>query len=317
MKNRRKNTFTVGFYNVENLFDTVNNPNTADDDFTPNGKHRWNKKKYYQKIRKITSVISQIGKEQSNLPPVIVGLVEVENATVVKDLVRHKNLLKYNYDYVHFESNDERGIDVSLIYNRNFFIELSSKTYSLNLIDDDGSPDYTRDVLVVKGSLYNELVYIIVNHWPSRREGEEETKHKRIKAAELNQYIIEEIKKETENPKILIMGDFNDNPTSESIQDHLVSEELYNPMKELYKKGKGTLTYYKEWHLFDQIIISKNFFDSNSYHSFLKARVFAKDWLRSHRGKYKNSPFRTYIGPWHQGGYSDHFPVYLTFEKEE
>lgn len=317
MKNNRKNTFTIGFYNVENLFDTINNPNTSDDDFTPTGKHRWNKKKYFHKIKKITSVISQIGKEHANQPPVILGLVEVENDTVVKDLVQHKNLEKFNYQYIHFESKDERGIDVSLLYNKDYFKEISSKTYSLPLTDEEGNPDYTRDILVVKGYLHDELVHIFVNHWPSRRKGEQETKHKRIKAAQLVHTAISEIKKEIENPRIVIMGDFNDNPTSESIKNYLVNEDFYNPMLSLYQNGKGTLTYFKEWHLFDQIIFSKTFFETSSKHNFLKANIFAKDWLRSYKGKYKNSPFRTYIGPWHQGGYSDHFPVYLTFEKDE
>ena len=224
----RDKRFTIGFYNVENLFDTINNPNTLDNDFTPYGKHKWNKRKYFQKIKKISSVISQIGKEHTNNSPVIMGLAEIENDTVIKDLINHENLLKHNYGYIHFKSKDERGIDVSLIYNKRFFVELSSKTYSLSLASENGDTDYTRDVLMVKGKLYNQLIYIIVNHWPSRREGEKETSYKRIKAAKLNLQIIKEIKSETKNPKILIMGDFNDNPTNDSIQKHLVTNEFYN-----------------------------------------------------------------------------------------
>ena len=316
-RSKRKNTFTVAFYNVENLFDTVNNPLTADDDFTPKSKRNWNHQKYLHKIKKLTSVIGKIGSNQSAFAPVIVGLAEVENAKVVKDLIRHKNLSKYNYSYVHHDSPDERGIDVALLYNKDFFEVISTDTHSLYLTDELGEVDYTRDLLVVKGSLNSEIVHILVNHWPSRRDGDEETSLKRIKAAKQAQEVIKGIKLKEKNAKFIIMGDFNDDPTSESVNDFLVTDDLYNPMKSLFKKGKGTSTFYKEWHLFDQIIFSRDFFDSSkSAFTYVKAGIFNKEWLRFYKGKFKNSPFRTYIGPWYQGGYSDHFPVYLTFEKD-
>ncbi len=315
-KSKRKNTVTVAFYNVENLFDTVNNPLTVDDDYTPLGKLKWNTKKYHHKIKKLTSVISQIGKNNSAFPPALVGLVEVENAKVVKDLTRHKNLSKFNYSYVHYDSPDERGIDVALMYNKDFFKVISTDTHSLYLTDDEGEVDYTRDLLVVKGKLNGELIHVLVNHWPSRRDGDKETKEKRIKAAKQVQEVITTIKSIEENAKFIIMGDFNDDPTDESVKDFLVTDDLYNPMKSLFEKGEGTSTYYKEWHLFDQIIFSRDFFDTEkSTHTFLKATILRKEWLRFYKGKFKDSPFRTYIGPWYQGGYSDHFPVYLTFEK--
>jgi len=315
-RSKRKNTITVAFYNVENLFDTVNNPLTADNDYTPLGKLKWNAKRYQHKIKKITSVISQMGENESAFPPVILGLVEVENAKVVKDLTRHKNLSKFNYSYVHYDSPDERGIDVALMYNKDFFEVISSDTHSLYLTDDNGEVDYTRDLLVVKGKLNGELLHVLVNHWPSRRDGDKETKKKRIKAAKQVQHVMNDIKAKDGNAKFIIMGDFNDDPTSDSVKNFLVSDDLYNPMKSLLEKGEGTSTYYKEWHLFDQIIFSRDFFDTErSTHTFLKATILQKDWLRFHKGKFKDSPFRTYIGPWYQGGYSDHFPVYLTFGK--
>lgn len=315
--NKRKNTISIAFYNVENLFDTKNNSKTADDDFTPLSKRKWDYKKYKHKIKKVTSVISQIGMNQSAFPPVLIGLAEVENAKVVKDLTKHKNLSKYDYKYVHYDSPDERGIDVALLYNEAFFNVITSDTYSLHLKDKEGAIDYTRDLLVVKGNFNGELIYVLVNHWPSRRDGDVETKEKRIKAAIHVHEVLDVIKKKDSNAKFIIMGDFNDDPTSESITDYLVSDDLYNPMKVLFKKGEGSLTFYKKWHLFDQIIFSKDFFDvKKSCHSFIKAGIFKKDWMRFYKGKFKNSPFRTYIGPWYQGGFSDHFPVYLTFKKE-
>ncbi len=317
-RTRRKNRFTIAFYNVENLFDTVDNPLTADDDYTPSSKRRWNAKKYSIKIKKITSVISQLGNNQSAFPPAIVGLVEVENAKVIKDLIKHKNLSKFNYNYVHYDSPDERGIDVALMYNQDFFEVISSSNHPLYLTDEEGEIDYTRDLLVVKGKLNGELIHVLVNHWPSRRDGDEETKHKRIKAAKLVHEVIDRIKLENKDSKFVIMGDFNDDPTSESVKDYLVTDDLYNPMKSLFEKGEGTLTFYKKWHLFDQIIFSRDFFDTEkSKHTFLKASIFKKDWLQFYKGKFKNSPFRTYIGPWYQGGFSDHFPVYTIFEKDE
>lgn len=316
-RSRKKNILTVALYNVENLFDTVNNPKTADDDFTPSSKKRWNVSRYRQKVKKISSVISQLGVNQSAYPPVIIGLVEVENAKVVKDLKRHKNLSKYNYDFVHYDSPDERGIDVALLYNKDFFEVLSSSTHPLTLTDEEGAVDYTRDLLVVKGVFNGDVVHVMVNHWPSRRDGEEETKTNRIKAAQLVQSVVQEIKASDEESKFIIMGDFNDDPISESVQDYLVIDDFYNPMKSLFEKGEGTLTYYGKWHLFDQIIFSKDFFDTEkSSLSFLNAKVFKRDWLQIHRGKFKGSPFRTYIGPWYKGGFSDHFPVYVTFEKD-
>jgi len=311
MSTKRKEIFTIGFYNVENLFDVVNNPKTADDDYLPNSRKHWNIKRYSQKIKKLSSVISQLGINYSNHMPAIVGLVEVENSKVVQDLINHKNLENGNYSYVHYDSPDERGIDVALIYNRSFFEVYSSKTYSLEFIEDNGRIDYTRDILRVSGSLNGELVHILVNHWPSRREGEEETKANRIKAATVAHKAINDIKSELKDAKIIIMGDFNDDPISDSVKKNLVTEDFFNPMESLFEKGLGSLSFKGKWNLFDQIIFSKNFLSSEKgKHSFLYAEVFNKDWLTVFKGKLKGTPFRTYIGPWYKGGFSDHFPVY-------
>lgn len=313
-KNKRKNIHTVAFYNVENLFDTVDNPKTADDDYTSKGKRRWTQKRYNRKIKKLSSVISQLGSNMSFHAPAIVGLVEVENSKVVQDIIHHKNLKKFTYSYVHYDSPDERGIDVALIYQKKFFEVQYSKTFSLELTDEDGEPDYTRDILLVTGKLNGELVHIFVNHWPSRRDGQELTEPQRIKASKLLRKAMDEVKRQQENPKFIIMGDFNDDPASPSVKQYLVTSELYNPMESLHEKGLGTLTFNKKWNLFDQIIISRNFFDESTQHSFLYAEVFNKDWLRVYSGKLKSSPFRTYIGPWYKGGFSDHFPVYIYFK---
>lgn len=316
MKKQQKDVYTIGFYNVENLFDIVNNPKKLDDQYLPNGRRGWTYKRYVHKIKKLSAVISQLGTNISKHNPAIVGLVEVENSKVVADLINHKNLENKGYSFVHYDSPDERGIDVALIYNRHFFEVYSSKTYALHLVDEEGDRDYTRDVLRVSGSLNGELIHVLVNHWPSRRTGHEDTQEKRIKASKLVHEIIDEIKEEITDPKIIIMGDFNDDPTSESIKNHLITQDFYNPMESLFEKGFGTSTFNKKWNLFDQIIFSKNFMNPESEkHSFLHVEVFNKDWLTVLKGKLKDSPFRTYIGPWYKGGFSDHFPIYAYFKK--
>ena len=318
LSKKNKNITTVAFYNVENLFDTVDDPHTFDDDFTSEGKKQWNTKRYRDKIKKLGTVISKLGNEQSLHPPALIGLVEVENAKVVHDLANSADLRKHHYDFVHYDSPDDRGIDVALLYNKQFFELLGSENYPLYLEDTQGKRDYTRDILVVYGNLNGEFVHILVNHWPSRREGKEKSEFKRIEAAKLAKSIANEIQAKSFDAKIMIMGDFNDDPTSKSIKEHLVTEDFYNPMESLLDRDSvGSLTYESQWNLFDQIIITKNFLEPKSgKHHFKYAEVFNKEWLKIFRGKLKGSPFRTYIGPWYQGGFSDHFPVYLYLKKE-
>mgnify|MGYP000229932355 FL=1 len=316
---QKQNITTIGFYNVENLFDTIDNPSTADDDFTPKGKKQWTYKKYKIKVKKLGSVISQLGMKRSKYPPAIVGLVEVENAKVVNDLANSSYLRKHHYGYVHHDSPDERGIDVALLYNKIAFELLSSKTYPIFLKDDKGDRDYTRDILKVSGNLHGELIHILVNHWSSRREGTEESEHKRIIAAETLRGIIDTIKAKEMDAKIIIMGDFNDDPNSKSVQEYLVKDDFYNPMESLLDVEKlGTTTYDKKWNLFDQIIFSNNFLEKEEGKLYFKhAEIFNKKWLKIFKGKLKGSPFRTYIGPWYQGGFSDHFPVYAFLKKDD
>jgi len=316
-KEPKDTVFTVAFYNLDNLFDIYDDPDTLDDDFTPQGKKHWNLRRYKNKIQKIGEVLIQVGTEHSTTAPVLAGLAEVENREVVLDLINSKNLSPYHYGFAHFDSPDERGIDVAFLYQKKYFEFLDAKKYPLMLFDEQGVRDYTRDMLLVKGRLNGELLYIIVNHWPSRRSGLNESQKKRITAAKRVHEIIDDIRKETVDAKIIIMGDFNDGPHSPSIQNHLVTDDFYNPMAHLKDTGNGTSTYNDEWFLFDQIIFSKNFFEKKpNEHLFKYADVFDSKFVRTWKGKRKNKPFRTYIGDWHQGGYSDHFPVFAYLEKQ-
>lgn len=305
-------TYTVAFYNIENLFDTVDDAFTDDNDFLPHSTKRWTEKRYQNKLRKLGQVISQIGEEDVDLPPAIVGLAEVENEHVVRDLIHSKYLKHYDYDLVHYDSSDERGIDVALIYDKTRFKVVNSEPYKIYIENSAGERDHTRDILLVTGELDGSPLHIIVNHWSSRREGEKETEYKRLTAANVVNTIIKSLKDAYHNPQIIVMGDFNDNPNNISIES-LVSESLlYNPFTTVWTKHIGSLAHYSEWNLFDQILFSTNFFDAqDSPLNFSKADVFDSKFLTQYHGKYKGEPFRTYVGKRYKGGYSDHFPVYI------
>ncbi len=304
--------YTIAFYNIENLFDLENDPRTNDDDFLPTSHKRWTPKRYENKLRKIGSVISKIGEDDHDEAPVIVGLAEVENKTVLNDLVNSEHLIDEDYSYVHYDSADERGIDVALLYKSDVFEVTNSETFSVYLQDDDGQRDYTRDILLVEGILNDENIAILVNHWSSRRDGEKETEPKRIAAAKKVNSIIRNLKTKSENIKILVMGDFNDNPDNNSVE--LMEDEsgLFNPFKTVWSKDKGSLNHDFEWNLFDQILFTTNIFDTNnSFLAYHDADVFDDKSLTQFRGKFKGQPFRTYVGKKYKGGYSDHFPVFI------
>ncbi|WP_418638642.1 endonuclease [Winogradskyella sp.] len=310
--NNTSEIYTIAFYNVENLFDTTNDPLIHDNDFLPNSLKRWTPKRYQKKILKLGTVISKIGEENTTNAPIIVGLAEVENQKVLSDLVNSKNLVDENYSFVHFDSLDERGIDVALLYKPDVFKVDYSETFSVYLQNDMGYQDYTRDILLVKGQLNNENISIIVNHWSSRREGTKETEFKRIAAAKVVNSVIETLKKEDPNTKIIVMGDFNDNPNCKSLI--LLEEEskLYNPFKTVWSRDNGSLNHRFQWNLFDQILFSTNFFDTNNSNlDFKDAQVFNSKFLTQYDGKYKGQPFRTFVGNKYKGGYSDHFPIYI------
>ena len=308
---------TIAFYNIENLFDIYDDDLKRDDDLLPTANKRWTIKRYKNKLRKIGYVIANIGKTETGKHPAIVGLAEVENKAVLEDLITSKHLEDLNYSIIHYESPDERGIDVALLYNDAVFKVAHSETFTVNLLNDRGETDYTRDVLLVSGLFEGLELHVIVNHWPSRRNGDNETSHKRLTAASKVVEIIGSIRDKNPEAKIMVMGDFNDDPFDNSIK-HLVKEQgLYNPMDTLLSMHRGTTNRHKKWNLFDQIIITPNFFErkKNSLR-FLKADIFDADFLKLYDGKYKGNPYRTYVGKKYKGGYSDHFPVYATVKKK-
>lgn len=264
---------TIAFYNVENLFDTFDDPNTFDDDRTPKGKDKWTNDIYKKKIINIARVIADIGFDLTKSGPSIVGLCEIENKKVLNDLINKTPLIKENYGIVHYDSPDERGVDVAMLYKKDRFKVKSSKVHPLYLKRKDGSIDYTRDHLVVTGELDNDPIYFIINHWPSRAGGQMKSEPSRVLAGELNKKIIDSILKQNPRAYIINMGDFNDNPNDKSIQSNLNSiskktemefNQLYNPMTELYKKGYGSYKYRGDWDMIDQFFLSKNLVDDRN-----------------------------------------------------
>ncbi|MEM6514627.1 MAG: endonuclease [Bacteroidota bacterium] len=304
--------YTIAFYNLENLFDYRNDIKTLDDDFLPNAEKQWTKRRYYRKIERVSRVISQIGKSSHETSPVIVGLAEVENKKVLHDLVNSKYLKQENYRYVHFSSLDERGIDVALLYNPEIFCLEKSESHKIKLLDENGKNDYTRDILSVRGIMNSEPICFIVNHWPSRREGIPISEPKRLIAAEKNKEIINHVLQEEPNTKVMVMGDFNDNPYNASLKFLEKELQLFNPMATLLSYTKGSLNYRGKWHLFDQILFSTNFFNTETDKlQFDGANIFDAPFLKYDKGRFKGQPVRTYVGDKYKNGYSDHFPVYV------
>jgi predicted extracellular nuclease len=313
---KQDNRYTIAFYNLENFFDTKNDPYLLDDDFTPKGFRKWTKSKFWKKVKKISRAISKIGLEDSQYPPVLVGMAEVENKGVIENLLQTEKLRDFDYDVIHFDSPDERGIDTALIYDKQHFSVLDAETIPLLVQNTNGDRDLTRDILYVHGKLHREEIHVFVNHWPSRREGAKETSYKRIKAAETILNKVEQL--QGNNSNIIIMGDFNDDPNSESIKTIMETGRFINPMKKLLSPVSGSANYRGKWSLFDQILLSHSFLNYEAgTHSFVKAKIFSPRFLKEWKGRYKGNPFRTFAGGKYLGGYSDHFPVYIVLDENK
>ncbi|SDB60283.1 Endonuclease/Exonuclease/phosphatase family protein [Flavobacteriaceae bacterium MAR_2010_188] len=324
---RKFKIHTVAFYNLENLFDTINNPDKFDE-ASPMMELKSNRfDAYGKKISNMAKVVSDIGTEVSKNAPAIIGVSEIENREVLEDLVNDPQLIKLNYGIVHYDSPDARGIDVGLLYQKNLFKIVKTSSHELKIYDDKTrNRVYTRNQLLVSGLLEDELIHIIVNHWPSRSGGEERSRPKRVAAAKLTKRILDSLQVTDPYAKVLIMGDFNDDPTNESIKvvlntkaskDSLNFTNLYNPMDNILKKGVGSIAFRDNWSLFDQIIMTASLVDNNfSTLKLFKAGVFNKPYLTNKRGRYAGYPFRSFSDGVFTGGYSDHYPVYVYLIKE-
>ena len=317
------NVAIIGFYNLENFYDTIDDPITDDAEFLPNGIQNWNTEKYITKLDRLSEVISRIGEDVTPGGPVILGLSEVENRNVLEDLISTPRLKPLNYGIVHYNSPDRRGVDVAMIYQKNRFVVEGSKPFRLTTEDTSFR---TRDQLLVWGKLDGEPIHILVNHWPSRRGGEARSAPKRRAAAALSRKIIDSLLAINPNMKFVLMGDLNDNPNNKSVKtvldaklkiEDVKDSALYNPMYKLYVDGVGTYAYRDSWDLFDQIIVTPGFINGNNKtYTLIKAKIFNQTFLKQKTGTFQGYPWRTAAGGEYLGGYSDHFPVYAIFGRE-
>lgn len=321
---KRLGVYAAAFYNLENLWDTVDDPdNPGDDEFTPNGPYEWTETKYEQKINNVAKVISQLATEYCPAGPAIIGISEVENRKVVEDLVKAAPIASRNYQIVHFESPDHRGIDVAAIYNPRLFRLVSAQKYPFNKPD---MPDYrTRDILLVNGILAGEPFHMIVNHWPSRYGGAKSSPLREF-AASIVRHIADSLHTDNPDAKVIIVGDLNDDPIDPSCAKVLGAKKnrkdvtpdgYYNATWKFYAEGIGSLCYQDKWNLFDQQIVSGNLLGKDrSTLKFWKSEIFNRPFLIQQEGKYKGYPLRTFSGTTFQNGYSDHLPTLTYFVKE-
>ncbi len=312
-----KTPFVAMFYNVENLYDTQNDPKTDDDEFTPAGKVPWTEDRLETKIKHIGQVIAGIS---APAMPDLVGFAEIENKQVLEMLTASAQISKTKYGIVHYDSPDERGIDVAMLYNPATFTVISSEPVHVELPDNDR----TRDILYVKGKTKSgDVIHIFINHWPSRREGTEQSEPKRMVAANVLRARIDEIQKTDKSADILIMGDFNDEPSNASIMRALNAQNpeggisnmnLYSLLYPYLVKGEGSL-FYKDWDLFDQIIVSGNMLsDKKGLHTSAgDAGIYKADYLLFTNKAGEARPNRTMGSDKYFGGYSDHLPVFVKF----
>ncbi|HLV40201.1 endonuclease/exonuclease/phosphatase family protein [Xanthomarina sp.] len=318
---------TVAFYNLENLFDTVNDPD-KNDEASPIMEMKGDVEAVYKKkVSNMARVIADIGKDITNNSPVILGVAEVENRKVMEDVANDPQLIDKDYGIVHYDSPDRRGIDVGLYYQKGLFTPLNTSSHELIIYDDNSRERiYTRDQLLVSGKLEGELIHVIVNHWPSRRGGEARSRPTRVAAAKLNKKIIDSLQTIDPYAKIIIMGDLNDDPINASVKEVLNAKKekedvefkgIYNPMESFYRMGVGSNAYRDSWSLFDQIMMTQPFLEKDySSLRFYKAGIFNKNYLITKRGRWKGYPFRSFADGGFTDGFSDHFPTYIVLIKE-
>ena len=326
---KKFSVYAIGFYNVENLFDTTHDEGKNDYDFTPTGSYQWNEMKYRHKLHNMASVLAEMGTDVlPNVGCAAIGLAEVENDHVMNDLTAQPELAARGYKYVHIEGPDHRGIDCAMIYNPKLFTVRDTKLvpYVYDLPKD--STRATRGFLTVSGTLAGEHVTIVVCHLPSRGAGSyyRELGGKQVKALK------DSLLREDPKVKVLVMGDMNDDPTNKSMYECLSakpeikevgSNDMYNPWYNvLVKEGTGTLQYQGKWNLFDQIIMTPNLLNKNgkkdfSELKFWKNQIFRRDYLLQESGKYKGNTKRTTAGGVWLDGYSDHLPVVAYFAKQQ
>ncbi len=309
----------IGFYNTENFFDTKDDPDKFENEYTPEGSRKWTLKRYENKVWKIGSVISELGVAETGSPPLFIGLAEIENDTVLNDLVNSEHLKEYNYNFIHFDSLDERGIDNAILYRKDLIDLIKAEPIRLVYRNPENydDTDFSRDILYAKFKLGFREIHSFVVHLPSRRDVDVNRNFRNEFLTEISSRINRVLSIDSQ-AHIVVMGDFNGNPNDVDAQTILkttddisfTSGKMYNPMLTMFPKS-GSLKHSGRWILFDQLLFSQSFFLENDENiRFRSAHIYndrsVQDWDR----RFKGSPFRTYAGSKYLGGYSDHFPVY-------
>jgi hypothetical protein len=319
---------TVAFYNLENLFDTINDTEKFDER-SPIMELKNNRSEIYKKkVSNMARVISDIGADFSKDTPTLVGVSEIENKQVLFDVANDPKLIDKDYGIVHYESPDVRGIDVALMYQKKLFTPIHTSSHELKIYNTNTRKRvYTRNQLLVSGHLEGELIHVIVNHWPSRSGGEARSRSKRVDAAKLSKRLVDSLQSIDPYAKIFIMGDLNDNPNNASVKEVLKAgrkkektplKGIYNPYENMFKKeGLGTTAYRDAWSLFDQILVTKPLLGKDySSWTYYKAGIYNKTYLTNKKGRWKGYPLRSFADGGFTNGFSDHFPVYVYLIKE-
>lgn len=321
--------YKIVFYNLENFFDTVNDPEVLDDEFTPEGPKKWTQDKYDKKLHNMERVFFDIAAINKDYP-VVIGVSEVENRNVLEDIVAAPKLAPANYRIVHHDSPEARGVDVAFFYRADVF-KLEGEKAIRTIIPS--LPNFkTRDILTMWGKIDGEDFLFMVGHWPSRLGGKEASEYKRIAVGEQMHSIADSVKQIRPDVKVVLMGDFNDDPTDPSITQGLGAKlkvkelqkgDYYAPYASMLKAGYGTLAYGDAWNIFDNVVVTENLVnDTTDKLKIQKApgskfygNIFKRHYMVQKEGQYKGYPLRTYVGNNFQGGYSDHFPVYIYIGK--
>lgn len=320
---KRYDIYAVGFYNLENLFDTIHQQGKNDYEFLPDGVNKWSTKKYSNKIKNIAMVLDDMASSVPSSGLAAVGVCEVENAAVLRDLVSCEPLVRRGWSFAHFEGPDSRGVDCALLYNPKLFKPTDAWLVPYTAAKRD-TTYITRGFLVVKGEIGGEVLHLIVNHWPSRYAKSPVRERAGVLVRQLKDSIVGADPK----AKVIVLGDLNDNPDNKSVSESLgavrnkkdasTAVSLYNPWWNILRQeGRGTQKYRGKWNLFDQIMVNGNLVNGgNSVLGFYKAEIFSRDYMFQSKGKYKGSIKRTHAGGVWLNGYSDHLPVIVYLRKE-
>lgn len=321
----------IMFYNMENFFDTINDPETNDEEFLPDGAKRWNSVKYNKKLHNMERVLFDIAAMDRNYP-IVIGVSEIENRSVLEDIVSTPKLRPANYSICHYDSPDLRGVDVAFLYRPDVFKLEGSENVPIRI---ESLPDFrTRGIVTMWGTIDGEPFLFMVSHWPSRLGGQQASAFKRNAVARQMRAIADSVLKVNPATKIVAMGDFNDDPTDESVEVYLGAKtslkklqpgDFYTPFADMLKAGLGTLAYRDTWNLFDNIVLTENLAcgttgklrivkDPNKKTKYY-GNIFKPSYLIQKEGQFKGYPLRSFVGNNFQGGFSDHLPVFIYIDK--